>query len=470
MFFRIYLCMPIEYWERKNAKFHSMPSTSEQSEFSCQDWEEEVGDSSFDNYWPDKARSYNIDDPRWDVDVASKNTKNVIAESKSNELNQNELCVEDDESVPIIRKAVGVGEQQYTPRIGLYGTTMYKYERNSHLIHHPDSHSLKCPEDVLSATPCSVSDESGTKELSTAPCSVRDESGTKELEVLAQKGTKELSTAPCSVSDESGTKELEILAQKERTETENELVEVMKIVMNKRLDKPPLSYSQDKSKQTAREPDPKRVKMRHEPFFHNGHKLTFKCSARNWDLYRCSFHRSCNCDVTSVRRYPDGRIQYNGIDKHSQHCIDYNKVKNTHMTLLSDTKPVKIINGARTNSACLPTTSAKHKEEEGDLFQVQQENFTFSQSLSSHNKKVCNGQCCKKLNADSYNQTLGINAQELTKFMVPVVNIESDKYCNSSVSTEYKVKAYKVKREKEEREEKADLERAIANSLKCNYN
>ena len=89
-----------------------MPSTSEQSEFSCQDWEEEVGDSSFDNYWSDKARSYNIDDPRWDVDVASKNTKNVIAESESNELNQNELCVVDDKSVPIIRKAVGVGEQQ----------------------------------------------------------------------------------------------------------------------------------------------------------------------------------------------------------------------------------------------------------------------------------------------------------------------------------------------------------------------
>jgi len=114
-------------------------------------------------------------------------------------------------------------------------------------------------------------------------------------------------------------------------------------------------------------------------------------------------------------------------------------VKNTHVTILSDTKLVKIISGTTTDSVCLPTTSAKYKEEEGDLFQVQQENFTFSESSFSHKKNVCNGQCCKKLNADSYNQSLGINAQELAKCMVPVVNIESGRYRNSSVSTKYKV-------------------------------
>jgi len=100
-----------------------------------------------------------------------------------------------------------------------------------------------------------------------------------------------LSTTPCSVNGESGRKELEILADKERAKTGNKLVEVMKIVMNQRVDKPPLSYSQDKSKHTARdrsllprELGPKRIKMRYESFFHNGHKLTFKRSARNWDL------------------------------------------------------------------------------------------------------------------------------------------------------------------------------------------
>ena len=87
----------------------------------------------------------------------------MIDESESNELNQNELYTEDDESIPIICNAVGVGEQQYTPRIKLYSTMMYKYEGNSGLIHYLDSHSLNCQVDVLSTVPCSVSDNPGER-------------------------------------------------------------------------------------------------------------------------------------------------------------------------------------------------------------------------------------------------------------------------------------------------------------------
>jgi len=58
--------------------------------------------------------------------------------------------------------------------------------------------------------------------------------------------------------------------------TGNKLVEVM----DKQVDKPPLLEPQDKNKHAAgncslllQEPGSKRIKLRHDPFFHIGHKF-----------------------------------------------------------------------------------------------------------------------------------------------------------------------------------------------------